>query len=43
LDFDFGCPYDKNREKVILQFCGVNPVKIASIGSVKHSKENKKE
>jgi len=30
-------------KKGILQFCGVNPVKITSIGTVKHSKENKRE
>jgi len=30
-------------KRTILGFCGIKPIKISSIGSVKHSKERKRE
>jgi len=39
----YGRPGHNAIKKSILEFCGVKPVKISSIGPVKHSKESKRE
>ncbi len=39
----YGRPGHNAMKKLTLEFCGVKPVKIISIGQVKHSKESKRE
>ena len=39
----YGCPGHNAMKRTILGFCGIKPVKISSIGPIKHSKESKRE
>jgi len=39
----YGRPGHNAMKRTILGFCGIKPIKISSIGSVKHSKESKRE